>query len=130
MLEPSITPVPKTKPVIKINGKEITPILVKQQEELKNELSSPKKYYSVAPALLGFSFITYLFTSPDYPKERYTVRLIDADEAYSELTKFIEFLHSLAIMLENLAWAIFSLAIAFGAILFLWKIIQTVRRNY
>ena len=130
MLEPSITPVSKIKTVIKVNGKEITATLVNQQEKLNNELSVPKKYYSVVPALLGFSVITHLFTSTDYPKERYTVRLIDADEAYSELTKFIEFLHSLAIMLENLAWAIFSLAIAFGAILFLWKIIQAVRRNY
>lgn len=132
MLEPSITPVSKIKTVIKVNGKEITPTLVNQQEEehLQTELSVPKRYYSVVPALLGFSVITHLFTSTDYPKERYTVRLIDADEAYNELTKFIEFLHSLAIMLENLAWAIFSLAIAFGAILFLWKIIQAVRRNY
>ena len=125
MLEPSITPVSKPKTVIKVNGKEITPTIINQEE-----ISTSKKYYSVTPALLGFSFITYLFTSSDYPKERYAVQLIDADKAYNELTKFIEFLHSLAIMLENLAWAIFSLAIAFGAILFLWKIIQAVRRNY
>lgn len=130
MLEPSVTPISKKKPVIKINGKELTSSSIHPSLEKTDELSPSKKYYSVTPAFLGFSAITYLVTSPNFKREYYPVRLVDADAAYAEMTKFIEFLHSLAIMLENLAWAIFSLAIAYGAILFLWKIVQAVRKNY
>lgn len=128
MLEPTITPLDYKPMTVKLNGKPI------QTEGLPfpNEVNflSPSRHYSFIGlgTLLGFS----LFAQPSYPvaRENYKVNFIDAEAAYDEMTKFIEFLHTLAQGLENLAWAMFSLSIAVGASIFVWKIVKTLRQHY
>lgn len=128
MLEPTITPLEHTPMTVKVNGKPIQAEVLPLNHEV-NHLSQPRYYSFIGlGTLLGFS----LFTQPSYPasREYYKVNLIDADAAYDEMTKFINFLHTLAQGLENLAWAMFSLSIAVGASIFLWKIVKTIRQHY
>lgn len=133
MLEPSITTQPSRPMVVKVNGKPLEPVTPIQEELEVLPTSNTSSHYGVAPILLGLTLGTHLFyshPSTTTSREYYTVDLIDIDAAYDEMTKFINFLHTLAQSLENLAWALFSLSIAAGLTIFLWKIVKTIRQHY